>query len=82
MVGPRENFSKLRFSEGLKNAILRLEFTNTIFHKRAMLLIFYAEYTASVLEILSYPESTMAHGGWAWKKFSKWVFSEGWNTLL
>ena len=47
MVGPRENFSKLRFSEGLKNAILRLEFINTIFHKRAMLLIFYAEYTAS-----------------------------------
>ena len=33
-----------------------LAFANTVFHKRAMLLIFYAEYTESMLEILSHSE--------------------------
>ena len=39
--------------------ILALGFTYTVFHKRAILLTFYAEYTESVLDILSYLESTM-----------------------
>ena len=43
----------------LENAILRSAFANTISHKRAMLKIFYAEYTRSVLDIPSHPESTM-----------------------
>ena len=34
-------------------------FANTAFHKRAKLLIFYAEYTESVFAILSHPESAM-----------------------
>ena len=41
------------------NAILRLVFANTVFHKTAMLQLFYAEYTESVLDIPSYPESTL-----------------------
>ena len=52
MVESREKFSKL---------IFRLAFGNIVFDKRAMLLIFYAEYTESVLNILSYLKSTM---GW------------------
>ena len=36
-----------------------IDFANTVFHKRIMLLIFYVEYTESVLDILSYLESTM-----------------------
>ena len=43
----------------LGNASLILVFANTVFHERAMLQIFYAEYTESVIEILSYPKSTM-----------------------
>ena len=34
-------------------------FANTVFHKRAMLQIFYAEYTESVLDIFSFPESNV-----------------------
>ena len=34
-------------------------FSNTVFHKKAMLLIIYTEYAESVLYILSYPESTI-----------------------
>ena len=41
------------------NAILRLVFANTVFHKTAMLQLFYAEYTESVLDTPSYPESTL-----------------------
>ena len=43
----------------LENAILRLVFANTVFHKRAMLHIFYTEYTQSVSGILLHQESTM-----------------------
>ena len=43
----------------LEHASLRLAFTTTVFHKRALLQRFYAEYTESVLDILSYPESNM-----------------------
>ena len=83
MAGSRGNFLKLRFSDGLKNTIFIFDFTNTVFHKRAMLLIFCTEYTESVLDILFYPESTMAHHGWAWRKFSKCVLSrlENANTV-
>ena len=42
-----------------ENAILTLVFVNKVFHMKAMLLIFYAEYTKSVLDILLHPESTM-----------------------
>ena len=41
------------------NSFLRLVFATIVFHKRVMLQLFYAEYTESVLDILSYPESTM-----------------------
>ena len=41
--------------------MFRSGIANTAFHKRAMLLIFYAEYTESLVDILSYPESTMAY---------------------
>ena len=68
-LGKVIKISKLRFSVGLINAIFRMDFTITVFHKRAMLLIFYSEHTVSVLDILSYPKSTMAHHGWAWRKF-------------
>ena len=50
---------RLRLFAGLENAILRLVFVNTAFHKRAMLQIFYAEYAESMLDILSYQESTI-----------------------
>ena len=33
MVGPREKYSKLRFSDGLKNVIFRMDLTNLI-HSR------------------------------------------------
>ena len=36
-----------------------LFFVNEVFLKRAMLLIFYTEYTESVIDILLPPESTM-----------------------
>ena len=42
-----------------ENAILRLVFSDTVFHKRTMLLIIYAKYAECLLDILSYPESTM-----------------------
>ena len=36
-----------------------LVFANTVFHKRGILQLFYAEFTQSVLDILSYQESAM-----------------------
>ena len=38
---------------------LKLDFANTAFHKRDKLLIFEAEFTETVLHILSYPDSTV-----------------------
>ena len=58
MVGLEKNFQN-GGSHTAKKSILRLVFANTVFHKRRMLQIFYAEYTEIVLDILSYPESTM-----------------------
>ena len=52
----------------LANTILRFGFANTVFHKTAMIQLFYAEYAESVLDILSYPELTMGHYGWARRK--------------
>ena len=43
----------------LVNAILRLVFAGTVFHKRAILLIINAKYTESWLDFRSYPESTL-----------------------
>ena len=43
----------------MENVILRLAFADTVFHKRAMLLIICAKYTESLLDIPSYPESTI-----------------------
>ena len=43
----------------LENAILKLGFANTVFHKRAILLIFEARFTEGVLDTLSYLESTI-----------------------
>ena len=37
----------------------RTVFGKTLFHMRAMLLIFYAEYTESVVNLLLYPQPTM-----------------------
>ena len=36
-----------------------IDFTHTVFHKKAMLLIIYTEYAESVLDIFSHPESTI-----------------------
>ena len=41
------------------NVTLRTVFGNTLFHIRAMLLIFYTEYTESVVDSALYPQSTM-----------------------
>ena len=54
----------------LKNAIFILDFANTAFPKRAMLLAFYVEYTEVVLDIPSYLESTMVNHVWTQTKFS------------
>ena len=58
MVGPGEKF-QVNVLKRQENAILRLVFANAIFHKRAILLIFQTEFTECVLEILSYPPSTI-----------------------
>ena len=57
-MGPEKNFQ----SRGLRrpeNAILRLLFASTVFHKRVILVIIYAEYTESLLGIRSHLESTL-----------------------
>ena len=74
MVGPKEKFSKLVF---------RLIFASTLFRKRAILLILYAEYTESMLRILSHLK--VYYGptlGGLREKFSKSRFSEGWKALF
>ena len=58
MVEPEENVQN-GGSHITGKRYLRFGFANTVFHKSAKLQIFYAEYTASILDILSYPESTM-----------------------
>ena len=59
----------------LKNTILVLVFANIVFYKREMLQIYYAECIESMLDMLSYPESTVGPG-WAGNKFAKCRFSE------
>ena len=54
MVG-RKNI----FQNGASQMVGKHYFDISLFHKGAMLLIFYAEYTESVLDSLLYPESTM-----------------------
>ena len=43
----------------LENAILGLVFANAVFYRSTILLIFEAEFTESVLDKLSYPESNI-----------------------
>ena len=43
----------------MESTALRLIFANEVFHKRAVLLIFEIEYKARVLEIVSYPDTSM-----------------------
>ena len=57
-MGPRKIF-KGEILRRLENAILRLVFANTVFHERAMLLISYAEYAQSLLDIISHQEPNM-----------------------
>ena len=57
-LGPEENFHH-GGSQKAEKAILRFVFANTILHKRAILLVFYAGFTESVIETLPYLESTM-----------------------
>ena len=55
-------------------------FPNTVFHKRAILLILQPESTESVIDLGSSATwPTMAGLG---EKFSKQKFSEGWKTLI
>ena len=42
-----------------ENAILNLDFVNTLFCKKTIFLIFIAEFIESVLSILSHSESTV-----------------------
>ena len=51
MVGHGKIF-KIEVLRWRKNAIFRFDFANAVLYKRAMLLIFYAECTESVLGIL------------------------------
>ena len=53
------NIFQHKGSQKAQNAIFRLVFTNAAFHKRAILLIFYAKLTESVLYIFLYPEPIM-----------------------
>ena len=46
-------------------------FVNTVSHNKATLLIFQAEVTESVVDILLYPESTMGLHDWAQRKLFK-----------
>ena len=50
---------KIKGLRWLENAILKLDFVNTIFHRRAILLIFQAEFIERLLGNLSHPGSTI-----------------------
>ena len=49
----------MRAFRWLKNGILKLVFASAVFHKSAILPIFEAEVSESVLNILFYPEFTL-----------------------
>ena len=54
------------------NPILNFDFANTVCNKGGILLIFEAEHTKSVLDILSHPESTVGPiMAWPEEKFAK-----------
>ena len=59
MDGPGERIFKRKAVRWLESVILKLDIANTVFRKRAMLLILEAEVTESVLDILLYTESTI-----------------------
>ena len=61
MVGPEKHFQNGGFQMAGKRYfdIGFCKYSNKIFHKRAMLQIFYAECTESMSDILSYSESTI-----------------------
>ena len=66
MVGPGKKF-KTKALRRLEDAILHLVLANN----RAILLIFQAEYTETMLDILSYPESTIRSTMVGQEKISK-----------
>ena len=53
----RRRIFKIKVLSSLENTILRLVFASTVFHKSAILLIFYKN-IGIVLDILSHPDST------------------------
>ena len=76
----REKVFKIEVLIWLENATLRLAFGNTVFQKRGMLQICYAEYTESILYILSYPESTLGPP-WLSQKISSENYASQHNFL-
>ena len=58
MSGFGENRFKAKALRWLDSPILKLDFANKVCHNGAILLIFEAGCTESVLDILSYPEFT------------------------
>ena len=70
-----------RSSEGSKTLYFHIGFANKEFHKKTVLLIFYAEYMESVLNMLSYLEYGHIIIG-AREQFSKVRFSDGWKELF
>ena len=59
IVGTGKKKFKVKALRWVENAILGVVFTNTAFYKSTILLIFEAEFTRSMLDKLSYPESTI-----------------------
>ena len=59
MVGTREKKFEMKALRWLENVILGLAFGNTVFYSCTILLIFEAEFIESVLDKLSYSESTI-----------------------
>ena len=70
----RRKIVKIEVLGRLENASLRLVFANTVFHKRAMLVSIYTEYTESLLDILLHLESTL---GLLWLGLGKNFQKEG-----
>ena len=69
VVEPGET-ANMKVLKKLVNASFILVFANTVLHKRAMVLIFYADFTRRVLSILS-RVYYVAHHGWVRIKFFK-----------
>ena len=59
MDGAGQNSFNMQALIWMKNGTLKLVFASAVFHKSPILLIFEAQFTKSVLNILLYPESTL-----------------------